>query len=229
MLSLIKRSLKLLKFTIDVSLMVFIFTVFQMIKEDSTPFKDYTYINHYKLTIINTEGFSEAEKLLFENQIISYADEYVREANARGIFMLNPIYRYKFSMKEVDLEKNKFIGHCNKDDNIIFLKPGFHIATFIHELGHCDFGYSHVSDNKFLIKNYSAKIMHWRFKNELYYQHKKEILDHFFDEAKHHDLYSHSGDFFHSLMEIEIFIRDAYNYLKKESDPISKKIAKREP
>ena len=181
-----------------------------MIKEDSTPYSNYEQINHSKIKIINSEDFTKSEIEVYQNRIINYAQEYVREAHKRGIYLINPIYRYKFSMYQKNLTK-EYVGHCNDDDMIIYLRPDFHISTFLHELGHCDFGYSHLNDKKYLINNYSYKIMHWRFKDEAYHTNKEAILDHFFNPRNHYAIDSESGTTFHLIMELEIFFRKTYD------------------
>ena len=222
----------LMRFSTDVALLWLIITIGKALFEDSTPQTDLLSRNHSTLKMINTHKLNKQNINFARAKIELYSRRYIYEAKIRGINIVNPIFRYKFSFYEKDLG-HRIVGYCSKDNNTIYLRKDFNFVDFLHELGHCDFGYSHLMDNSLIKGKHSKFIMNWRFDDklngDLLSGKHAHLLDYFFNESYHHRIHSYTGSIHHHIMEAQVFIFDNYNWLKTKFNAkiATKEVAKK--
>lgn len=184
-------------------------------------------INAYSIEFVKTNGtrkfFNNKEKEIFSNKIIKMSNIFVKEAKKRNVFIKNPYKKYKFGLLSEDFH---FDGHCV--DNIILLKKDFNKRVFFHELGHCEFKYSHSFDHQIeKIKNKEIKkvssIMSWvvsESQEKFISKNWNILLDDFFNQEKNNKIYSKKGILKHAEMitRIKLYYYIQDNNLKNELD-----------
>lgn len=127
-------------------------------------------------------------------------DEFREEANLRKINVENPMKKFTFSMRAPVIKNVKITGFCWVKEKKIFLKIGFTPSTLFHELGHCEFNYSHRFDSNVAYNKKSKYIMNWSFNTSSYVFDKKVVLDDFFNKKKHRKLGTVQGKEEHQAM-----------------------------
>lgn len=153
----------------------------------------------------------------FKADIKLRSEQYVAEARERNIYLQNPTDKYIFSFHYYGNEAiPNMIGHCNREANLIYLEENFQEQTFYHELGHCDFDYSHKEDERLVDIGYSPYVMSYNFNYDRYGLSGKEVLDVFFDFDQHTYLDTREGKKSHLKMNAQIreFKRKRRAYVK---------------
>lgn len=172
--------------------------------EDSYPHQNLEYKEVFEnISLLETEDFSKKEILSYKQKLKLYSIIYMKEAKKRDVIVNNPLWIYKFSMKDT-FHKEKLQGYCDKHNAVIFLDTDFTELDFLHELGHCDFNYHHVSDIKLINEGQSSYVMNWLTSEERYKKNRKEMLDNFFNNDNHHSTNSRAGELNHLLMIAQI-------------------------
>ena len=179
-----------------------------------------------KVKIYNYVPYSLPVLRNYASRVYQYSHQYMREAKIRGVEVNNPLKIYSFGIRDIAETWDKHTaGACYSRGNRIFLKNNFTESTFYHELGHCEFNYSHSPDINLVKKGHSTKIMTW-YMNEHYYRYnRKALLDEFFKKSNHSHLKGLLGTLRHRIMLGQVkLMKDKFNKKKKKSN---KQIIKR--
>jgi hypothetical protein len=161
--------------------------------------KEVTYIVEFNIKIVQKtikvieKSFNNTDS--FNNKVAEYSNIVELEARKRGISISDLSDKYSFVMMGVDVNSD-VVGRCLLEKKVISLEENFSFETFLHEVGHCEFNYSHVETdlNSFKENHFHNNIMDYSNKDsypsEYYTVKNPHLLDTFFNVEIYPQLYN---------------------------------------